>query len=281
MKRYIVLITLLVISCIMAKPNNDSLSHDDSLAIKAWPRLFVSAGSFLSAVNTRVSVGSKDLGLGVEVDLEDALGLKTSNFIFRLNSEYKFGKIKKHGITVNYFAFIRKSSKVISKEIEIGDRVFEVGTKLQSNFNINIIKAAYNLSFFKDSRVNLSFNGGLYIMPLFLTVAADDKESNNLVDFIAPLPYLGLSTAFKITDKLYMKHSGDLLYVKVGSYSGSIIDLTIRLEYNAFKYLGFGGGVDLFKLNVSANGNEDDYPRFVGEINLEYSGVTFYITSYF
>jgi len=64
---------------------------------------------------------------------------------------------------------IRNSSKILEKDIDLGDTTFTIGTTLKSNFNINIIKAAYDFSFYMDDRINLGLYLGLYLMPLYLT----------------------------------------------------------------------------------------------------------------
>jgi hypothetical protein len=47
----------------------------------------------------------------------------------------------------------------------------------------------------------------------------------------------------------------------------------IALEYNPWKYIGFGFGYNIFRVSIKADGN--DYPNidFVGKIQLNYPGL--------
>ena len=74
----------------------DSENRIESLAqtSQVWNRFSVSLGGFLATYNSGIILGSKQLGLGLQIDIEDALGLKTTTFAFRGRVDYKFGKSK-------------------------------------------------------------------------------------------------------------------------------------------------------------------------------------------
>ena len=52
----------------------------------------VSFGAFIAGYNSGITLGSKNLGLGLIIDIEDALGLKTTSFAMRGKAIYRFGK---------------------------------------------------------------------------------------------------------------------------------------------------------------------------------------------
>jgi hypothetical protein len=53
-------------------------------------RFSLGLGFFYSADNAGITLGSKQAGLGIVYDLEDALGLNTSSFVFRGDANLKF-----------------------------------------------------------------------------------------------------------------------------------------------------------------------------------------------
>ncbi len=237
-------------------------------------------GAFVSGVVSKVRFGNKQLGLGIDVNMEDALGLSTTNFVFRGSAMYFFGKKRKHAFKASYFAFLRSSHKVLETELEFNDYVYPIGTEINSIFNFSIIKFAYDYSFFKDDRVDLGVGIGFYIMPIMFKVSVVNQATNTIADFIAPLPYASLRTDFKILPKLYLKQGLDVLYARFDTYSGAILDINIRLEHNTWKHFGFGTGLDFFKIIVrseTTNGNFD----FIGNVEMGYTGFLIFAKYYF
>jgi len=276
-----ILLFILVIFCGYAQMYAQDIDSSKALTNKFDNNRFrVTAGGFISGVTSNVRFGNKQLGLGIDVNMEDALGLNTTNFVFRGSAMYLFGKSQRHGIKVAYFAFLRSSYKVLETELEFDDYVYPIGTEMNSTFNFSIIKFAYDYSFFKDDRVDLGIGIGFYIMPIMFKIAVVDDTENKIADFIAPLPYAGLRTDFKILPKLYMKQGLDILYASFDTYSGAILDINIRIEHNTWKHFGFGAGVDFFKIVVRSESSKDNLD-FIGNVEMGYTGLLVYAKYYF
>ncbi len=243
-------------------------------------RFSLGMGFFYSADNTGITLGSKQAGLGIIYDLEDALGLKTSSFVFCGNAKLQFGKRNRSAVVLNYFGINRRATKTLEADLEYGDITYPVGTRLDSKFYLSIIRAKYEYLFLQDDRVSLGFSAGLYIIPLSLSVKSGSSEEQSTA-FIAPLPVFGLRSDFMITKKLALKESAELLYLKIDNFSGSILDLKLAVEHRTFKHFGFGFGINSNKLSVAAKG--EDYPGidFFGTIKMDYTGaflsVNFYL----
>jgi hypothetical protein len=243
-------------------------------------RFSLGMGFFYSADNTGITLGSKQAGLGIVYDLEDALGLKTSSFVFRGDANLKFGKRHRSAVVLNYFGINRRASKTLEADLELGDITYPIGTKLDSKFYLSVIRAKYEYTFLQDERVSLGFSAGLYIIPLSFSVKSGSSEEESTA-FVAPLPVFGLRSDFLITKKLELKESAEFLYLKIDNFSGSILDLRLALEYRAFKHFGFGMGINSNKLSVAAKG--EDYPGidFFGTVKMDYTGaflsVNFYL----
>jgi hypothetical protein len=95
------------------------------------------------------------------------------------------------------------------------------------------------------------------------------------------LPVLGLGTSFAITPRLYFEQSIDFLYLKISNFKGVITDFNFRLEYNAWKHFGVGGGLNTFRLDIEAFGDKDNFFDFKGTIKTGYTGLLFYAKYYF
>jgi hypothetical protein len=243
-------------------------------------RFSASLGCFTSVDNTGITLGSKQLGMGIIIDIEDALGLETSSFVFRGTANYKYGKRNQHAIILDYFSINRNATKVLETDPEFGDYTYSVGAKLQSKFNLSIIRAKYEYAFLQDDRVSLGFSAGFFIMPISFSVKSErsDEQSTSM---IAPLPLLGIHSDFLLTKRLVLKESIEMLYLKYGNFTGSILDVNFAVEHRTFKHFGLGLGINLSRLNIAAKGNEYPEINFFGTVKMEYNGALFYARFYF
>ena len=255
---------------------SETSSNQDSLAQihEGWDRFSISAGGFFSTYNSGISFRSQQLGLGIQIDLEDALGIESTVFALRSTVNYKIGKTKKHTLTVGYFGIRRTARKILEKELELGGIIFPIGTDLSSVFNLSIIRLKYDYAFYQDDRVSIGASFGLFIMPVNLRAQADASEEH-ITKFVAPLPLLGLRTDFKITKKFYLRQNVEFLYLSFTDFSGGILDLSVFLEHKTFSNVAFGFGINSNRLNISLR-NTDSNIEFFGDIRMDYTGLVLY-----
>jgi hypothetical protein len=245
-----------------------------------WRNFNIDLGVALTALDSSVQFGSSSLGIGVVVDVEDALGLDSSDTVFFANGYYRFGKSRRHRFDFGYAAYRRDSSKVLLNNVPIFDDTLPAGSTVSTEFNFDIIKAGYSYSLLQDDRMDLGIGAGLYIMPIefsFTSTAIGAKQE----DITAPLPVLGLRGDFAITRKLFLKMAWDIFYLKIGDFEGSIMSGLLAIEYNFWKNVGFGLGYNDFRVHVEAHGS--DYPNlnFFGDIDFEYRALNFYTKIFF
>jgi hypothetical protein len=239
----------------------------------------VKMGAFISADNAGITLGSKQAGLGIIFDLEDALGLNTSSFVFRGTSDIKFGKRNHSGLVVDYFGINRKATKVLEADLELGGNTYPIGSTLVSKFYLSIIAAKYEYTFLQDERVSLGLSAGLYIIPLSFSVKSGTYEDQNTA-LVVPLPVFGMRSDFLITKKLSLHESVQMLYMQFDNFTGSILDLNIAIEHRTFNHFGFGAGLNSNRLDLAAKGK--DYPAFdfFGTIKMNYTGAYIFATFY-
>lgn len=241
----------------------------------SWERFSLSMGGFLTGLNSDIQIRSQEVGLGAILNVEEALGLETTTLVFRGEMDYNFGKRRRSTTSLGYFSLLRKSSKILDTEIEIGDQTFPVGTEINSKFNLRIIKGTYGFSFYKDERVKLDASIGLFIMPMSFSTSAMGFEEE-AADFVAPLPVLGLGTDFAIAPKFYLLQSIEILYLKIDTFKGGIVDFNIRCEYKPWDHIGFGLGLNAYRLNISAYKEDGSFLDFNGSVKTGYTGLLFY-----
>ena len=236
-----------------------------------WAKYSLNAGGFLTAVDTKVSLGTS--GVGVGIDLEEVTGMQSSNTGYRLGARGRFGDSMKHSVEVSYFYFNRDSSRTLLIDSGLGT----AGDAIQSKFNIQMYKLNYNYSLLMDDRVNFSVGLGLYVMPISYTLENVTTATRlETADITAPLPTLNMGFEFALTPKLILRQGVELFYLEYGGFTGSLVDVNIGADYRISKHFGLGLGVDAFDLKLEANGK--DYPEidFNGDIKFSYVGLMLY-----
>jgi len=273
---------VLIVSAILVIGNADAYAKErkpltarDSSSFETWERFSVHAGGFLAGLSSGMIIGSRQLGVGVALSLENALGLKTNDFVFRGGMLYRFGRRQRHSFRFNYFGFYRSATKVLESDIEFEDETYPIGTELTSKFNLQILKGSYDYSFFMDDRFDLGVSIGLFVMPISFSRTAL-FQSEKVTDFTAPLPVIGLRTDFSISPKFMIKQSVHLLYLKIGDIKGKIADYNILLEYNAWRHFGFGLGVNTYDFKISVLSEKNNFFDFGGQVKMDYTGLIIY-----
>lgn len=277
MKKTVLILTLLFIAGLFAQP---VLAESKNSKDQPWETFNFQLGWYFADLDSDIRIGSDTLGVGVTADVEETLGLKTSMSVFKASTLYRFSDNRRHQVDFQYFDLRRNSTKQIGTQIDWGDHTYPIGTTVESYFNIRVFKGSYSYAFFQDDRFRLSASLGLYTMPIEMGISADGIGAEEK-DFIAPLPVLGFKFDFALTPKLFLKQSFEVFYYEYKQFEGSIATASLDLEYNVWKHVGLGIGVDTFRLKIEADG--EDYPEidFIGNLEFNYIGLLLYTKVYF
>ena len=243
---------------------------------KPWERFNLNLGGFVAAMNSDVRIGSQTLGAGVDVNVEDALGLDSSIFVFRADALYRFSSNRRHRLDLNYYDLRRSSTKTLQADIQIKDQTFPVGTTLDSLFDLKIIRGAYSYSLFQDDRFDLGLSVGAFVMPIKFRFSSSTSGVAEEEAITAPLPVVGVRFDFAITPKFFLKQSFDFFYLQYENFQGSLWDAKVGLEYNIWKYVGVGVAYDFFRVQVKADGQNYPGVDMTGKIEVSYSGLLLY-----
>lgn len=271
-KRSIILL-LAVVFLVSSYATSFALVESDELP---WERFSVKLGGTGTTLDSSARVGTA--GVGLEIDFEEALGLESSSFVFRLDALYRSSKNLKHTFGFSYFDLRRDSTKVLTEEIEFGGETFTVGQQVDSFYNLRIFRGDYRYSFLLDERVDLTVGLGLYVMPLEVGIEA---STVNREEMTPVLPVLSLGFNFVITPKVFLKQQYGVFYLEYDNFEGGMTSANIAVEYNAFENIGFGLAFDSLRVRLKAE--DEDYPSvdFVGEVNFSYAALMLYMKIFF
>jgi hypothetical protein len=268
------------------------LAADTDPADMPWEKMYLNLGYYFASIDSGFRLASGTIGIGVDVDVEDLLGLSTSESALRIEYGWRFTENMRHKLQLGWFRFDRSGSTdlgptgVTLPDGEGGETTL-TGVFL-SDFNFDIVQVKYEYSFFLDERADFNIGIGLFVMPIEFGLSGTiDTGSGPIAssqlreDITAPLPVLGVGFDFAITPKWYVRQQLDIFYLAIGDFEGGIAHNSLALEWLPWKHVGFGVGVDSMRVKVEAKGS--DYPGvdFVGNVKFTYFGAQLYVKVFY
>lgn len=254
-----------------------------------WDRAYVQLGGFVTALDSSFRVGSSNVGVGVSLDVEAALGLEESLLAFRFDGGVRFTKRKKHRLDVTWFSMDRTAVRTIGpdEEIRIPDPddpdndIVLTDTTIESKFNFDIVKVKYKYSFLLDHRVDVFIGGGLYVMPIEFGLGEQDQNPT-AESITAPLPVISSGVNVSLAEKWVLRQEFDLMYLSVSGFTGQVSDFNLAVERDLGKSIALGLGLDSLQIEVESE-DEGDYPGvdFEGKVEFRYFGLQFYLRGRF
>ena len=249
-------------------------------AYAPWSKFEVGLGWFLNDFNTDLRIDSKTLGLGTVIDLEEVLDLDEEISIWRVVGLYRFSQNGRHKIDFMLYDLSRDATRTLTQDIQFEDRVFTVGTTVDTIFDLHILKVAYAYSLILNETFDISVSGGIHFQDIKFQLEDLGTGIEEELDLIAPLPVIGLRADFALTEKLFLKESLDFFYLRYENFKGRLIDFNLAVEYKIRDQVGVGLGWESNRIEVEAE--DDDAPLdLIGKLDFWYSGVWLYTKVYF
>lgn len=273
---------LTIVLIILALPGVHADSTPQNLSAltpEPWEKLSFTLGAFLSNTTSGVRVGT---GLGLDINVEDLLGMEDKTTVARAEAFWRFSQNRKHRLDASWFALRRSATRKVGQDFDIKDRngntvTVQAGSEVNSHFNLDIIETAYSYSFIQDDRLDLALSGGVYVMPIdFGLTSTGATNADETMKFTAPLPVVGLRMDVALTPKWYIRTGSQFFYIQYQNFTGSLTQLRAAVEYLPFKHFGVGLGVDTMRFNVEATRVSDPNIDFKGNVDFRYTGLQLY-----
>ena len=228
-----------------------------------WKTAGFNAAVIVASNTTKLRLDSRTLGRAIELDLENVFGVDETVAGARLDAYWRF--FPRHKLHLAYYDISREGRRSVSGAFQFGDRVFNIGDDIQTEFDFRIYRADYTYSVYQDEKWDLGLSLGVHAIDAEVSVTANNLGLTASADAIAPLPVAGLEASYAITPRWFLKGRSDFLYVKFSDYEGHLVDAIFSLEYDFLDYAGVGIGYNYVDINIEAD--DDD---FIGELNYSY-----------
>lgn len=261
-----------------------AIAEERNLEEKPWEKFGANVGVFLAAVDSNIRIGS---GIGIDIDVEEALDLESTNTVFRADAFWRFTENRRHRLDLIWFAFRRDGNRRILDDIPIEDDdgnviTIPTGTTVDTFFDLDVYQLNYSYSFFQDERIDLAAGLGVYVMPINFGIRV-----SGLVDeageekFTAPLPVFNLRMDIALAPKWFVRTGAQVFYLAYEDFSGSILEFRTALEYNPWKHVGIGVGFDTFGFRLEADGEDWPGVDLKGNVEFNYAGLQLYLRVFY
>ncbi|HHQ48647.1 MAG TPA: hypothetical protein ENK19_07160 [Acidobacteria bacterium] len=241
---------------------------------KVHDRWAISLGFFLPYYNTDARVSSPEHE-GSYVDLEDDLGFKADDSVFRLDGLFRISK--RHHLKLTWFSLNRTSSKSIEEQINWDDYVFDVGVNVRGRFDMDLYKLVYRYMILEGSRLEFGVGAGISYMAFDFGLGGQahivGEEGEETFEATwrrspdIPVPALGATARWAARDNLFI--GGDISYLR-GSYDqqkARYSDLNLAINWFPWRHVGLGLMYNWVKIYYEDHGHS-----FTGRFDYRYSG---------
>ena len=236
-------------------------------------RFYMGGGVFFPKTSTSAQLDSTNLGLGTNIDFEQALGMDTQKTVPDAFFRWRFAE--RWRLEAEYFELNRTGDKVVQQDITWNGQTFVVGTEVLSKFNFSDIRTSVGYSFFKtkDKELGVGFGFHMASYDVGLQAAGSSNEAKKI---LAPLPVFSVYGQFALTEHWAVGGRMDRFSMSYDKYDGNITSMALDLNYQPFRHVGFGLAYRSLFVILKATG--DDYTARFAQT---FQGPLFYLNASF
>jgi hypothetical protein len=227
-------------------------------------------GAAVNAFDTQVNARVGGSLFGVSIDLEDDLGLEETLPTYSVGGEWRFKPRQR--LRVNVGEFSRSATTVLDEKIEIGDEVFPIGARVDSEFKISLTSIDYLYSLLKREEFELSASGGIYWTTLSLSIEAEGQagsvtgDGEYSTDGEGPLPAFGFRAVYFIDPRWSLFAGFKAFFISVSEVEGQLLSLDLGTEYFFTRHVGIGGSIESLRLDAKIDDDKNPWELDVGYI---------------
>jgi hypothetical protein len=268
-----ILSLLLCLSVSTLQAQEDEETAQPAQEWRKKPGLSLRFGTYLPSLNTKLRLDSEILGRGTEIDLEDTLQLARSLVIARGDAEVPIASWL--GLDLGFYSISRRKTKVIDRDIQIGDTIFNLNQTVNTKFNTTYLRTNFKFYIIRKPRLDFGVWAGANVAFLNFSLEAQElgKTFSEGRDVWAPIPAIGIHAAYTLFRNFYVfGKAGYFYYGLSDNLKFNNLSFDININYYFYKFLGIGATYEYNRAEL--NGELSDLS---GEIINKLSGFQFYL----
>lgn len=234
-----------------------------------WPKLELRASAYLTNFGSEIRVDASDDSPGSDIDLEHGLDLDDGLEELRVDVRWRFHP--RHMIDFSYYDISRDGERIIDRELDIGDEVFVIASRLDTRLDFKVYKASYAYSFVQSGQSDASVSFGLHTIDLGLEVAGFVQNApaiRHSSDATVPLPVIGFQYSRRLGGPFTLVFDAELFALEFDDFDGALFDSNLTLDIELTKK--FGGFLSLNWVDMNLELDNED---LAGEIEYQYGAV--------
>ena len=213
-------------------------SYADRQGDSINPRFYVKAGFYYPNLSTTLRIDGRRLG--TEIGLEDDLGLSEDLAVFRADAFVRLAKNSE--LVFTYTKINRDRSLTLKEDIEFQDVIFEQGSGVSFNFDVDYFAATYRHSFFNNLNWKAGVSGGL--RGVFINTGFEARLNNaftsSKTDFMAPAILFGFHGSAYLTPRLLARYAIEFFWLEIEGVKINILESNASVTWFFSKNVGIG-----------------------------------------
>lgn len=263
---------LLVMLFLMEFTLLQAQSYENRAGDSINPLAYVKAGFYYPNMRTSLRV---DGGLlGTEVSLEETLRLDEDLGVFRADA---FFRLTKRSSLVGSYTYIKRSNSLtLPEDIRFEDIVFEKGSGVYFNFDVDYIAATYRYNIINQLNRTVGVSAGLRGVIINTEAVARLNEFSERFNasFIAPALLLGVHYSAYLAPRLLVRYALEGLYLEIQGTKINIIESNASINWFMSRTFGIGLAYSTNNYRVREIPFSED---FSGKINFSFGGLNLFL----
>jgi len=205
------------------------------------PGFALKFGTYLPSLNTKLRLDSETLGRGTEIDFEDLLQLDSSPLILRSDAEVPIASWL--GLDLGFYVINRSNTRVIDRDIQVGDTIFNVNQTVNTKFNTTYLRTNFKFYIIRKPRVDFGVWAGANVAFFNFSLQAQElgETFSEGRDVWAPIPAIGIHGAYTLFRNFYIFGKAGYFYYGISdNLKFNNVSFDININYYFYKFLGIG-----------------------------------------
>ena len=286
--RLIAIAALAAALCVTPIAAQETVDDDGSTAVEfaldpSWERFRVSIGGFIKQFDTIIRLDSEEHGIGTEIRIEEDFGIDRNRTDLRVFGSYRLSR--RSDLAFGYYFWDRAVTHVLEEEIVWDGQIYEVGAQVDFASSTRVYQVSYAYSVLTKKKWDLRFSAGLSIFDYDVELGVEGEvgggepdgfaSTSGAASLVAPVPALGFQARYAIGPDLVARARGLFFAFQADNWGGSMVDLSLVIDWFPWRHVGFGAGYNSVRLNY------DRDKRGQLKVDLDYKGVLVYATLVF